>query len=223
MKTLIKNHATKFIFALALLAAPALKAQLTFHVDINTSALSSAANSPFFLDLQLNQGTASFTNSVTVSHFTFTNGSAVGSANLFGNASGSFASTVSLSDTVASPFNEFFQGFSTSTTAVHFDFTVSQNPAGLTPDGFLVSILDSEAGFPQISTTAPDGVSLVSLGINSANTAADVHTYSSTSPLGVTVSIVPVPEPSTYAMAGAATLLGLIVIRRRKTVATVSA
>jgi PEP-CTERM motif len=216
MNTFLKNHAAKLLAGLALLAAPALKAQLTFHVDINTSALSSALNAPFFLDFQLNQGSGSLNNSVTLSNFSFTSGGATGTASLFGNATGSLTSTVSLTDTTVSPFNEFFQGFSTSTTSIHFDAVVSQHVPGVTPDGFLVAILDSEAGFPQIATSSPDGVSLVALGIGSANTLADVHTYSSISPRGVTALVSAVPEPSTYAAAGGAMLLGLIALRRRK-------
>lgn len=198
MNAPIKSNIAKLALALALLCSPLLKAaNFNFHIDLDTAALNSAPNAPFFLDFQLNEGSGSLTNSATLSNFTFDGGSAAGSPSIFGNATGSLGGTVSLFDSPASPFNEFFQGFTAGTTGIHFDASISQNSPGATPDGFAVAILDSEPGFPQIATNAPDGVSLVSLGIKAANSLADVGVYGSTLPAGVTATVI--PEPSDVA------------------------
>jgi len=192
-------------------------ANFTFHLTLNTSALAAAPNGPFFLDFQLNYGDNASGNTATISNFTFTGGSATaGTISTFGNASGSLSSSVSLADNSASAFNEFFQGFSQSTTSIGFDVSLSQNGPILTPDGFAVAILDSESGNPQIGTNAPDGVSLVTLDIGSANKLSDIKGYSSTSPAGVTASPAAVPEPSAFlSVIGGTAMLVLFRSRRR--------
>ncbi len=218
----MKHRLAALALALASLAAPALRAQFNFHINLNTAALSGAANAPFFLDFQLNQGSGLLSNAVTLTNFTFTGGSATGSPSLFGNAIGSLGTSVTLTDTSASPFNEFFQGFSAGTTNIQFNVSVSQLAGGAIPDEFTTAILDSELGNPQIGTNAPDTVSLVTLNLGAANTIANVSTYASTAPAGVTASAAPitglvaVPEPSSYAFAGTAMLAGIAALRRRK-------
>ncbi|MGC3988201.1 MAG: NF038129 family PEP-CTERM protein [Chthoniobacteraceae bacterium] len=190
-------------------------ANFTFHLTLNTSALASAANGPFYLDFQLSSGGASATNTVTLSNFSFAGGSATaGTVNTNGTASGSLSSSVTLSDSSSSPFNEFYQGFSLSTSSISFDVTTTQSIVGTTPDGFAVSILDSESGNPQIYTNAPDTASLVLLNIGSSNKLSDVQTYSSTSPVGVT-TVAAVPEPSAFlCLLGGAALLAVARPRR---------
>lgn len=211
--------------ALALGGGATLRADpFDFHVDLNTSGLLAADNSPFFLDFQLNEGSGTLANSVTLSNFSFDSGASSGSAMTFGHATGSMAGSITLSADPSSPWNELFQGFSTTTTGIHFDVSISQNSPGATPDGFAVSVLTSESGFPQISTAAPDGVSLVTLDIGTANVLADVKTYGSVSPAGVSASASAsaVPEPSTTAALfglAATALAGVFRLRRRRALA----
>ena len=214
----MKNHSLHlagFGLACALALTSALKANLDFRVDIDTSSLPSAANGPFYLDFQLNEGSGTLANSVQLTDFTFDGGHATGSSTAFGQAGGSLGTSIWLSDDSSNPFNEIYQGFSADTTGIHFEVSISQNVAGVTPDEFAVAILDSESGLPQIGTSAPDGVSLVTLNIDAANTLGDVSTYSSTSPAGVIASAgVPVPEASTMGFAFGAFAVGLAGVRR---------
>ena len=211
---------TKLAFAATLVCTSVLQAaQFNFHIDLNTSVLSGAANSPFLLDFQLNEGSGSLANQATLSNFSFTSGSVTGIPTLFGSVTGSLGSTVTLKASPASPFNEFFQGFANGTSSIHFDVSVSQNSPGVSPDGFFVGILDSEPGFPQLFTNAPDTLSLITLNISNFNTLSDVSAYHTTTPVGVTAQVSPiaasaVPEPAstTAAFVG---VLGLLVFLKR--------
>ena len=195
MKTPLGNIVAKFALALVLLTPALLQAGVfNFSVDIDTTVLNSAADGPFFLDFQLNSGQGTQTNTAVLNGFQFNGGSVTGSPTLFGGATGGLAGTVTLND-ASNPFTELFQGFTSGTTGIHFNASLSQNGPGSQPDGFSVSILDSTLG--QIYTTDPNqNLSLLSLGITSANSLADVHTYSSTAPSGVTVAVTAIPEPA---------------------------
>jgi hypothetical protein len=212
----IYRNFTKLAFAsaaLLLLPLGAHAANFNFHVDLNVASLVGAANSPFFLDFQLNQGSGSLSNSATVTNFVYTGGNATGSAMTFGSgASGNISSTVLLNE-AASPFNELYQGFSAGTTDIQFNVSLSQNSPGVTPDGFIISILDSEAGNPPIGTTDSTNSSMVTVPITSANTISDVQTFTSTSPAGATASAVPEPTSAVALLGGAGCLLGMF--RRR--------
>ena len=218
MKTRI-HHLALAALAVALLGAPLAKAGSTFDFQVNlyTTGLTGAANSPFYLDFQLNEGSGTLPNSVTLSNFSFDNGSATGSASIFGTGTGDLMSSITLSASSSSVFNELYQGFANGTTGIHFDVSITQNSPGSEPDGFHVAILDSESGLPQLATNAPDGVSLVSLNIGSANTLSDIGFYSSTSPA---VTATAVPEPATTAAglgAAALALVGFLRSRKRAT------
>lgn len=207
------KHALLLITGVAALyCSPNLLAQTAnFQIDLDTTSLVGAPNSPFFLDFQLNKGNGTLNNTATLTNFVLTGGTPNGSANLFGNASGNLSSSVTLSDSSASPFNEFYQGFTAGTTHLKFNLALTQNSPGATPDEFSAAILDSEGGNPQITTNAPDTVSLVVVPIGSSISLATVKTYSSTSPAGVTSTAAAVPEPSSMAafVVGLATLIGL--------------
>ena len=100
-----------FVAACTMLCAVTSQAgTLSFEVDINTSPLLNNLNGPFSLDFQLNPGTGAATNTVNLTNFAFTAGSATGSPSLSGNATGSLGSSVSLSD-ASDTFSEFYQGF----------------------------------------------------------------------------------------------------------------
>lgn len=213
MKTRISSLALAAL-ALALVGASAARAQLQFEINLDTSGLVGSGSAPFSLDFQLNEGSGTLANTVTLSNFVFDNGSASGSATIFGTGSGDLSSSITLSSSSASAFNELYQGFADGTTGIHFLATVSQNTAGATPDMFAVAVLDSSLN--PLATNAGDMASLVTLSIDAANTIGDVGVYSSASP-AVTASVSAVPEPATTtAGLGAAALALVGFLRSRK-------
>lgn len=234
---MLKTSLTLLASAMALFASPLLRAQtFSFDVDLNTGFLGAqdGANAPFYLDFQLNYGSAPApANTITLSDFQFTGGNALGSAVTTGTASGSLASAVSLTASSSSPLNELYQQFSSSTTDIKFKATVSENGSGVVPASFTTAILDNSLGFPaQLYTTAPDTASLVVLNLTSSNTLADVGTYASlssadasTAVTGVTAAASAVPEPSVtttiFGCAGA--MLAFATRRLRKLRATAAA
>ena len=218
---------TKFALvalASALGGVSALTAQtLVFHVDINTSGLSAInADAPFYLDLAMTYGNASLAaSSATLSNFTFTGGTALGSAVLSGGASGSLTGTVSLAASSTATTSELYQQFSAGVTDISFQVSIAEpgpNPQG-TPSQFTAAILDSSLGSPaQIFTTAPDSASLVTLALNASNTASSVNYYAGVSSAdGLTAlnSVAAVPEPATTAAILGCVGLGLVAGVRR--------
>jgi len=217
----MKNLASPRLLTTSLLAATGLllgcatsRAAL-YHITIDISALGLPPTSslgPFALDFQLNSGNTLNNNTAVVSNFTFGGGGApFGAANTFGGASGDLAGgTLTLNDTT--PFNEFYQTFTTGV-SVGFDLSLTQNvDAGLTPDAFSVSILDGTTA--NIPTTAGDNTLLHAdinttgaLSIDQLNLASGTGTYSG-------VSIQAVPEPSAAMCALLAGAAG--VLRRRR-------
>jgi hypothetical protein len=226
MNLILKNSLTLLAVSAALLGAPVLRAQ-TFDVNINTASLAAqdGANAPFFLDFQLNYGSnPEPANTVTLSNFQFTGGSALGTATTSGLASGSLGSGVSLTANSSNQFNELFQVFSSSTTDIQFTATVSQNgPNGVTPTEFTTAIMDNSLGFPaQLFTTAPDTASLVTLNLGTGDTLGSVKSYTSltsadgnTSVTGVTATITAIPEPSTTAAVFGCAALAIALLARR--------
>ncbi len=211
MKKSLGNVARLLTCVCVLSGAFESRAAFDYIVTIQTSPLANPAlsgNGPFSLDLQLNYGSGPFGNNATVNNFSFGGGSATGAPTLSGSASGNLNSAVTLSDNGVNGFNEFFQSFTPGST-LSFEVALSGNPTTTTPDNFAVAILDNTGG--QIVTTDPnDGLSLATFEIGSFG-AITTHAYSgidNTDPnnlvdlgdySGVTVSIVPVPEPSTIA------------------------
>jgi hypothetical protein len=194
----------------AILGAPAAMAQAFFHVDVDTTVLSGNSSAPFSLDFQLiDGGSAGAVNTVVLSNFTFGGGAATGSPNLTGGATGSLASTVTLTDASNSNFNEFFQEF-TLGTSIGFDVSITLHDETGAPDGFSVSILDSSLS--NITTSGP-GDSLVYASITSILSVGDlVNSHGTGSFDGVTTAV---PEPSEYGIAFAGLLGGFLLARRR--------
>ncbi|MGC3989263.1 MAG: hypothetical protein QM796_06225 [Chthoniobacteraceae bacterium] len=162
-----KSTASKFTALLALGASflmlhHSAKANAIYTISLNTAALSADSSSPFYLDFQFSSGATVGNNTVTLSNFAFTGGSATGSATTTGTASGSLGSTVTLVDGKTT-LTEFYQGFTAGTTNISFTLNSTLNvDPGLNPDQFSISILDSALGSPaQIYTTAPDTASLL--------------------------------------------------------------
>jgi hypothetical protein len=186
MNTAMKYKLALFASAIALIAVPARATQtLVFDVNIDTAGLSSEpTDAPFDLDFQLLYGNSSLaSNTVTLSNFNFSGGAATGAPVLTGAATGSLASTVTLTASSTHTDSEFYQAFSPATTDLSFLATVTENgPDTGTPTEFSASILDDSLGFPaQLYTTAPDTESLVVLDLNSANSVGDVQTYEAVS------------------------------------------
>ena len=183
----------------------------SFHVRIDTSGLSSSpasAGAPFSLDLQFNDGGVLGNNTAQVSNFTYSGGSATGSANTFGGATGDIGSTVTFDN--SSVFQELYQTF-TPGTMLAFDVNVSQNLDGLTPDSFVVAILDKD--LLNIPTTGT-GNSLFQIDINQTIGTLVPNLGSGTGDYG---SVNVVPEPNSFTIAGIG--IGAIVCygwRRRK-------
>ena len=176
---------------------------LTYYVTLNVSSLTSNGNGPFSLDLQLNTGSGNVTNTVTLSNFTFTNGSATGSPNFtLGGETGSLTSSVTLTNSSAT--NELAQAFSGTTTQISFAVDETSNSelvSGGTaiPDQFSVYLDDATGSF--IPTTDSVNSTLVTEAITAQQTLGSVSTFSSTSPDGgVTASVSAVPEPGSAAM-----------------------
>jgi hypothetical protein len=230
MNTALRNSLTLLTAAVALLAAPALRAQvLTFNVDISTAALAAqdGANAPFDLDFIMDYGNSSLaSNTTTLSNFVLTGGTAVGSAVVAsGTASGSLGSTISLTASSAHPDSEIYQGFSSGVSNISFTASVTETGpnTGLTQSDFKAAILDNSLTFPaQLYTTAPDTASLVYLTLNASNTLSNVGAYTSTASAdgntavtGVTASITAIPEPSTTAaIIGCAAVMFALFARR---------
>jgi PEP-CTERM motif len=201
--------------ALLLLGLPA-HADLSFHVDLDTSVLVGNANAPFALFFQLDdgQGIGDANNSVVLSHFTFAGGSGTGGATLDGGASGALASGWTITD--SSFFNAVTQSFTAGNT-LGFDVTLTTHvDAGPVPDEFSFAILDG-AGV-EITTTG-FGDPLLVVDIDSANptiqTFAGSGSYAAMGApsVGATVSPVPEPEAATLFLAG----LAIMGWRQRRT------
>ncbi len=232
MNTTLRNILALAASAIALLCAPALRAQvLTFNVDISTAGLSAdSANAPLFLDFNLHYGNSALSsNNVVLSNFTFTGGSAIGSPVLTGSATGSTASSVTLTASSANPNADFYQQFSAGVTDIKFTAKVTESgPHVGAPTEFTTAIFDSSLGSPaQLYTTAPDTMSLLILDLNASNTIANVQTYSAfasadgnTSLAGVQ-ALAAIPEPSTTAaMCGGVAMMFAFCARRFRRVQT---
>jgi hypothetical protein len=198
------------------------RANSSYLVDINTSALlgtDASLSGPFSLEFLLQAGSLpSVSNTVTLSGFTFTGGSAVGSlTDLTGgsNFSGSTSSSITMTSSTAHPTNDIGQGFSAGTSDIKFNVNLTNNLTGTSPEGFFISIDDS-SGF-WIPTTAPDGTSLLvdSFGSSDpANNAISVYESSGVSPAGHDTSGVTLTAPESgpglwvlAALAGTVTLV----------------
>jgi hypothetical protein len=209
-----------FAGVVALFASSLAHAQSFFDVRLNTSALIGHPAGPFYLDFQLNDGTGlgNGNNTATLSQFNFGGGSLLGAATSFGGATGSLASSVTLTDT--SFFNEFFQGF-TPGSSLSFRLSLTNNVNPPTPDLFAFSILDADLF--NIRTFSPgNSDALVLVNITGPNLVANAYAGNgapdqtgATSIALAAPSVTPVPEPSAYGLMGAA-LVGATAWRRRQ-------
>jgi hypothetical protein len=190
----------------ALLCASIARADLSYLVNINTASLIGNASGPFYLDFQSIFGSGS-PQAIQVSSTGMTGGGFIGAPTSIGAVAGHPAASMIMLPSSSDPYNEFYQQFSPVTFDITFILDLTTNASGVTPTSFSVSILDNTLA--NIPTTGV-GDSLLLFNLNGANTA-----YQTGTGLGVTVSLTPIPEPSTYALlAGAAMFAGIV--RRRK-------
>ena len=208
MKTqlLLKNS---LLLAAGLLLSSAAANAALYHASIDTSSLIGNPNAPFSLSFQLNGGDTPGNNSVTISNISFGGGSAgaAGTISATGDVTGNLGSSVNIANLL--PFNEFYQEFTPGAT-IQFDFDVTQNLDGTTPDLFLVSIFGSS--FDNITTTG-FGDTLIAVNIDTTGSLTVGVGQGEGAYSGVTTTVSAVPEPS-------AALLGLVggtlLLRRRR-------
>lgn len=223
----MKKHITSGLLAVAALMLTSAASKAAFyHVDINTAPLVGSSSAPFYLDFQFATGSGTVgNNTISLSNFTFTGGSALGLATIVDNAAGDLFSAVTIHDSAVP--SELFQQFASTTTHIGFDVSSTLNvDAGLTPDKFSVAILDSSLGSPaQIYTTSPDTLALLTQTIDSASV-LDVTGYHGVGPADgsasgsfAAVEAVPVPEPATMSVGLALGVVGLARRSRRARVA----
>ena len=186
--------------------------------DLNALPTTAGENS---LDFQLITGSGNVTNTVTLSNFVFTGGSADSSGGIYttNNVTGSLGSSIVLSSLIGQggQVNEFDESFTTNVTSISFKVTVTPNDevaaGAVTPDQFNIAIQDGN-GTNIPTTDLFGGSTLANESIASTNNVASINTFSGTGPdTGVTVSAV--PEPSTYALIGLGALMLVMVARRR--------
>jgi hypothetical protein len=225
--TRILSASAAALLATAFLFAPAAHAQtfpnLTYYVTIQNLNLLPSANGDYSLDLQLLTGSGNQTNTVTLSNFVFTGGTASGTPDFTnGNETGSLASSVVLtsnSNPNTAIDNEFAEAMSAGVTQISFKVSQTPNSETVTsgtaaPEQLNVAILDN--GLNDITTTDPTGDgNLVSSPLGETSTLATVNTYSGTgADAGVTVVVgaEAVPEPRSVALGllAAGVMFGLL-------------
>ena len=191
----------------------------TYAVTIDVSSLTTDANGPYSLDLQLVQGSDNVNNSVNIYNLSAVGGSFT-STPVFttGGASGSVAGGVVLTNSASD--NEVAYQFSSTTTQITFSVTESNNQELVgggtpTPDQFNIAILDNTAINP-IATTDPSGNdALVSHAMEGTQGISQLELFSSTGVDG-NGGVTAIPEPGSTTMAAiGAGLLALLAWRRK--------
>lgn len=169
-------HSLKSVLSLlalgcALIATNPARANETYLIDINTSALVGNSAGPFSLDFQSIWGSGA-AQTVTLSNFSFTGGSFTGAATIIGDVTGDLGSALVFNPNSGSFLNEFFQTFEAGVTSIRFNLDLTTNAAGDTPTSFVASILDGDL-FNITTTGVGDSLVLFNVGGNTSFQSAE--------------------------------------------------
>jgi hypothetical protein len=162
---------TGLIFLLCALTAPLARAAgtTTYEVTLNTAPLVAHPAGPFSILFAFTDGSglADANNTISVTNVDFGGGNGLGSVTVFGGASGSLESGLTITD--ASPLNLFSEGFSPGQ-VLRFTVTLTTNDdGGGTPDRITFYVLDA-SGTP-VPTLAPAADYLLGIDLGSAPSA----------------------------------------------------
>lgn len=210
MKSNSLLHTWLGLLGLLCLLGSAATARAT-SVTVSTAALVGNGSGPFYLGFQSIYGSGS-AQTIAASGFSATGGSFVAdTAWSDGAVTGDLFSSVQLSPSMSSVYNEFFQQFSAGVTAITFDLDFTKNPAAGTPTSFIVWVLGGDT-YP--IPTDGFGDTLLFAEIDGAATRIQIA-RSTGSTAGVTVSV---PETgNTAALAlGAMLVFGFVRRQSRK-------
>jgi len=195
----------------------------TYGVSIDTVSLIGHPAGPFYLYLEFidGSGVGDANNTVRVNNVSLGRGSALGGPIVFGGATGSLATGVSITD--SSPVNIFSQQF-TAGQKLSFSLGLTSNDdSGGIPDGFTVFILDNSA--VPLPTLAPGGDYFLTVALHSSGPVFNVYgsdpsrSPSVGNPVSIPAPVVTpatpsVPEPGTAWLMGIAALLWIAAITK---------
>ncbi len=187
-------------------------APIAFHVVVNTASMVGSGSAPFALDFQLTGGNP-LGNTATISDVTFNGGAATNTppaTAASGLASGTLATSVTLSTNPANFVSEFYQGF-TPGLSLAFNLLLTTNVNTPTPDAFSFAILDKN-----LQNIQTPGLGDALLLVNLSSDRPSVQRFTGVGPFSaVAVTATPVPEPASLLLIGS----GLVVAaaRRRRT------
>lgn len=186
-----------FVTMLALISTPLLaRADQIFDVSLNTSSISGNTLTLLF-QLTDGSGTSDANNMVTINGLNFgVGGSASGTANLTGGATGNTAAGFVLTD--SDFFNAVEQQF-VAGSVLSFTFDMTSSSDGITPDEFAFSI-------EEIGTSDPGGAFVVTDVGGAPQTFTSSSPYQALGAAQVTPPTTTAPEPSSLLLLGCGSL-----------------